>query len=79
MVHQREASKKSSAKVKAVGKRHEVMSGKARKTSGGLTKKDLKHNKWGKIVSRKVSARAKKRKHLGSYLKDRPLLPHERR
>ena len=44
----------------AVGSRAQVMHGTADHTSGGLTKKDLKMNKWGRIVSRKKSMKAKK-------------------
>ncbi len=51
-------------KIKAVGTRAEVMHGTARHTSGGLTKKDLKYNKQGRIVSVKMSNRAKKEKRL---------------
>jgi hypothetical protein len=51
-------------KIKAVGTRAEVMHGTARHTSGGLTKKDLKYNKHGRIVSVKMSNRAKKEKRL---------------
>ena len=36
------------------------MHGTANHTSGGLTKGDLKYNKWGRIVSRKKSKTAKK-------------------
>lgn len=36
------------------------MHGTAHHTPGGLTKADLKYNKWGRIVSRKKSAKAKK-------------------
>ena len=43
-----------------VGSRAQVMHGNAKKTSGGLTQKDLKYNKHGRIVSKKVSALAKK-------------------
>lgn len=50
--------------VKAIGSRAQVMHGTAHHTSGGLTKKDLKMNKWGRIVSRKKSANAKKDKRL---------------
>ena len=49
---------------KAVGSRAQVMHGSAHHTSGGLTKKDLKDNKWGRIVARKKSAHAKKTKRL---------------
>lgn len=40
------------------------MHGKADHTSGGLTKADLKYNKWGRIVSRKKSMKAKKENRL---------------
>jgi len=42
------------------GSRAQVMNGTAKKTSGGLLKKDLKYNKGGDIVSRRNSERAKK-------------------
>lgn len=48
----------------AVGSRAQVMHGTADHTSGGLTKKDLKYNKHGRIVSRKKSQKAKKEKRL---------------
>jgi len=41
-----------------------VMHGTAVKTSGGLTKSQLKYNKQGKIVSKKASAFAKKNNRL---------------
>ena len=41
------------------GSRAQVMHGNATKTSGGLTKPQLKYNKQGKIVSKKASALAK--------------------
>ena len=44
-----------------IGSRAQVMHGNAKKTSGGLTKKQLKYNKQGKIVSKKASALAKKK------------------
>jgi hypothetical protein len=43
--------------IKAVGSRAQVMHGTADHTTGGLKKGDLKMNKWGRIVSRKKSAR----------------------
>ncbi len=52
------------SKMKTIGTRAEVMHGTAKKTSGGLTKKDLKYNKQGRIVSVKMSERAKKEKRL---------------
>jgi hypothetical protein len=36
------------------------MNGNAEKTKGGLTKKNLKYNKYGRIVSVKRSARGHK-------------------
>lgn len=52
------------AHMKKIGSRAQVMHGTAHHTSGGLTKKDLKMNKWGRIVSRKKSMKAKKEKRL---------------
>ena len=46
------------------GSRAQVMHGNAVKTSGGLTKSQLKYNKQGKIVSKKASALAKKNNRL---------------
>lgn len=45
--------------MKTIGSRAQVMHGTAQKTSGGLTKSDLKYNKWGRIVSRKKSSMMK--------------------
>lgn len=50
--------------MQTVGTRAQVMHGTAKKTSGGLTSKDLKYNKSGHIVSRKVSALAKQQQKL---------------
>lgn len=47
-----------------IGSRAAVMHGNAQHTSGGLTKKDLKYNKWGRIVSVKKSQKAKKENRL---------------
>jgi hypothetical protein len=58
-------SSSSSRKKEVVGSRAQVMNGTADKTSGGLYKKDLKHNKYRRIVSKKASAEAKKRNNLG--------------
>ena len=46
-------------KRRAVGSRAEVMHGSVHHTSGGLTKKHLKYNKHGRIVSVKKSHTAK--------------------
>ena len=48
----------------SVGSRRQVMYGSKTHTPGRLTKKDLKYNKNGRIVSRKRSARARKEKRL---------------
>ena len=45
--------------MQKIGSRAQVMHGTAEKTSGGLTKSDLKYNKYGRIVSRKKSANMK--------------------
>lgn len=57
------------ARTLTVGSRAEVMHGTAKHTSGGLTKKDLKYNKYGRIVSVKKSATAKKNKTLKKWEK----------
>ena len=46
--------------MKRIGTRLQVMRGIAKQTGGGLRKKDLKYNKYGKIISKKVSIKAKK-------------------
>ena len=51
-------------KMARVGSRAQVMHGTAHHTSGGLTKNDLKMNKWGRIVSKAKSAKAKKENRL---------------
>ena len=48
-------------KTLKVGSRAQVMHGTAEKTKGGLTKKSLKYNRAGRIVSRKKSATMKRR------------------
>jgi hypothetical protein len=57
-------STEGGSKMKTIGTRAEVMHSVAKRTSGGLTKKDLKYNKHGRIVSVKMSNRAKKEKRL---------------
>ena len=49
------------------GSRAEVFHGNAKKTTGGLTKKDLVKNKHGEIVSKKKHLTAKKEKRLEKY------------
>merc|ERR1711879_195973 len=53
-------SGKKSTIAKGRGAKARVFSGKKAKTSGGLTKGDLKKNKLGKVVSKAASDRAKK-------------------
>ena len=50
--------------MQRIGSRAQVMHGNAKMTGGGLKKKDLKYNKQGKIVSKKMSTMAKKEKRL---------------
>ena len=50
-----------------VGSRAQVHNGTAYKTSGGLKKADLFHNKNGRIVSRKKHNSAKKEKRLEKH------------
>jgi len=50
--------------MKTFGSRSEVWHGNAKKTTGGLTKKDLLKNKHGELVSKKKHFTAKKEKRL---------------
>ena len=52
---------------KTFGSRAEVFHGNAKKTTGGLMKKDLMKNKHGEIVSKKKHLTAKKEKRLEKY------------
>ncbi len=54
----------SAGATRRVGTRAQVMHGTAHHTPGGLTKTDLKYNKWGRIVSRAKSAKAKRENRL---------------
>jgi hypothetical protein len=47
-------------KTRKIGTRAQVMHGTAEKTKGGLTKKSLKYNKYGRIVSKRKSAKGVK-------------------
>ena len=53
--------------LKTFGSRAEVFHGNAKKTTGGLTKKDLIKNKHGELVSRKKHLTAKKEKRLEKF------------
>ena len=57
-------SEQTAGARKAIGSRAQVMHNTAHHTSGGLTKRDLKYNKWGRIVSKKRSTLAKKTRRL---------------
>lgn len=50
-----------------IGSRAQVHNGTAYKTPGGLTKKDILMNKWGRIVSLKKHRTAKKEKRLQKH------------
>ena len=50
--------------MQTFGSRAEVWHGNAKKTTGGLTKKDLLKNKHGAIVSKKKHVTAKREKRL---------------
>ena len=52
---------------KTFGSRAEVFHGTAKKTTGGLLKKDLVKNKRGEIVSKKKHLTAKKEKRLEKH------------
>lgn len=52
---------------KTFGSRAEVFHGTAKKTTGGLLKKDLAKNKHGEIVSKKKQMTAKKEKRLEKH------------
>ena len=47
---------------RVIGSRRKVWNGTCQKTPGGLTKADLMLNKYGRIVSRKRSAHATRRR-----------------
>jgi len=50
-----------------IGSRQQVWHGTAYKTAGELVKSELMMNKWGRIVSRKKHATAKKENRLRKY------------
>lgn len=52
---------------KTIGSRAEVFHGNAKKTSGGLMKKNLMKNKHGEIVSKKKHLTAKREKRLEKH------------
>merc|ERR1712007_71055 len=56
-------------KVSKVGKKWQVFKGTRQRTAGGLTKKDLRRSKSGKIVSKKQSTLARRRMRKGGISK----------
>lgn len=50
-------SRRKTQRSSKIGSRRKVWNGTAEKTKGGLTRKDLKQNKYGRIVSVKRSLR----------------------
>jgi hypothetical protein len=54
-------------KMPTFGSRAQVFHGNAKKTTGGLMKKDLLKNKWGEIVSLKKHRTAKKERRLEKH------------
>ena len=56
MFHSAGGRRKTQRNTK-IGSRRKVWNGTAEKTKGGLTRKDLKQNKYGRIVSVKRSQR----------------------
>jgi len=58
--------------MKRIGSRLQVYRGKAIKTSGNLRKKDLKKNKYGNVVSKKVSRIAKNKSNLKGNIRKKP-------
>ena len=50
--------------MQTIGSRAQVWHGNAKRTSGGLTKKDLFQDKYGNLKSKKASKKAKSMKNL---------------
>merc|ERR1712072_684426 len=61
--------KRKAKKVSKVGKKWQVWKGTRERTAGGLTKKDLRKSKSGKIVSKKQSNLARRRMRKGGISK----------
>ena len=59
--------KKEDKEILEIGSRRKVHSGAALETSGGLKKRDLVKNKWGRIVSRKKHITATKEQRLKKH------------
>ena len=71
--HRAREAVKLAPRIKTIGSRDDVYSGKAKKTSGGLTKDMLCLNSKGKVVSKKASAAGRRAysQHLKKYHSDR--------
>merc|ERR1719488_342169 len=69
---------KKAKKISIIGKgkyaKSQVLKGRKVKTVGGLKKADLKKNKYGRVVSKKASARAAKNKWTGAVAAARKAL-----
>ena len=61
--------KRKAKKKSVVGKKWQVWKGTRMRTAGGLTKKDLRKSKSGKIVSKKQSNLARRRMRKGGISK----------
>ena len=68
VVKKKVVKKKVAKKIRTVGCKGDVWYGRAKHTSGGLKRSDLKQNKYGKIVSKKKSSIAKRSSNLGRWL-----------
>ncbi len=68
---EKHSNKNGDKRVSAALARRHVMEGKRASTSGGLTKQDLKYNKWGQIVSKKASSAAKRVQNLPAHYLER--------
>ena len=63
----------------AIGTKTQVYRGSRDTTPGGLRKSDLTKNKYGKVVSRKASATAKRKNNLGVYQSSKAKKPAPKR
>jgi hypothetical protein len=63
----------------AIGTKTQVWRGSRDTTPGGLRKTDLTKNKYGKVVSRKASATAKRKNNLGVYQSSKAKKPKARK
>merc|ERR1712224_794365 len=66
--------KKAMKKLKAQTQKRYAFAGKLQKTTSGLKKDDLTKNKHGRVVSKKMSARAKNSKWIAAVVQARKAL-----